>query len=249
MWSILSRVDKHLWQQSLELSEQPGPLGANYNTHTQSVTQHFEKIPDFQWMLSVCFHLLGPLWVVGHSLVDQVTGDLYDMNTLLVHLWTKIQLVRDDVCGGWDQSRITCFTQWNNQPKDSGLKTRYHSCEQQGHEQCAGYQQEDNENTNQLIQGALQPHDHLQRDQREREREISFNKTILIYHATVWEHRNLLPLCQTWGTIVFLWFWKPKSKMLTSFSKIKQLKEQFTQQSKILFLFTFSSMVKQKEKW
>lgn len=204
MWSILFHVGKHLWQQSLKPSEQPGPLGASYKTHTthtHTVTHHFEKIPNFQCMLSVCFNLLGPLWVVGHSLVDQVTGDLYDMNTLLVHLWTKIQSLRDDVHGGWDQSQTVSFTQWNNPPKDSGLETLYHSCEQQGHEQCASYQQEDNENTDQLIQGALQPHDHLQRE-REKERSVSTKKSD--HSCKCVRTQKPASLCQTWGAIVFI---------------------------------------------
>lgn len=58
--------------------------------------------------------------------------------------------------------------------------TRYHSCEQQGHEQCAGHQQENDKNTDQLIQRTLQPHDHLQREEREEEREVNLNTTHLI---------------------------------------------------------------------
>lgn len=46
----------------------------------------------------------------------------------------------------------------------------HHSSEQETHEQSSCHQQEDDEDTDEFIQGALQPYDHLQRE-RGRERE------------------------------------------------------------------------------
>lgn len=88
---------------------------------------------------------------------------------------------------------ITSVTQWNNQPKDRGLETRYHNCEQQGHEQCASYQQEDNENTDQLIQRALQPHYHLQ---RKRER-VQFQQNKSDHSCKCVKTQKPASLCQT----------------------------------------------------
>lgn len=66
---------------------------ATIHTHT-SIVQHFWHPSalcniHIQNVKHVSFNLLGPFGVVGNGLVDQVTGDLYDMNALMMHLWTQ----------------------------------------------------------------------------------------------------------------------------------------------------------------
>lgn len=43
--------------------------------------------------------ILGPFWVVRHSLIDEVTGHLNDVNTLMMNL---------EKSGGGERQKILC---------------------------------------------------------------------------------------------------------------------------------------------
>lgn len=92
--------------------------------------------------------LLGPFWMVGYGLVDEVTGYLDDVSTFVMNL-QRLMFILLSIISANDVK--------------SGLKKAktYHSSEQQSHEQGPCDQEEDDEDTDDFIQRSLQPHNHL----------------------------------------------------------------------------------------
>jgi hypothetical protein len=95
--------------------------------------------------------------MAGHSLVDKVTGDLYDMNTLMMNLQrereSEVMLkiayisIRYSMYSGRGGNQTMVSSEEHTVP--------HHSSEQETHEQSSCHQQEDDEDTDEFIQGAL----------------------------------------------------------------------------------------------
>lgn len=90
--------------------------------------------------------------MVGHGLVDQVTGDVDDVSTFVV-----------DLQGGGEGGGAQLYKNkaqriWNG---DGGTGATYHGGEQQSHEDGPRDQEEDDEDADDFIQRSLQPDDDL----------------------------------------------------------------------------------------
>lgn len=92
--------------------------------------------------------ILGPFWMVGHGLVDQVTGDVDDVSTFMV-----------DLQGGGAQLYKNKAQRLCN--GDGGTGATYHGGEQQSHEDGPRDQEEDDEDADDFIQRSLQPDNDL----------------------------------------------------------------------------------------
>lgn len=108
--------------------------------------------------------------MVGHGLVDQVTGDVDDVSTFMVDLQGR---------GGHNCIRTELICNG-----DGGTDATYHGGEQQSHEDGPRDQEEDDEDADDFIQRSFQPDNDL----REGGGDIGVSEVRPEQRSDTWRH-------------------------------------------------------------